>query len=711
MRRVLAIALPLVVVFAIALWRTRGPEPKPAAAPPSEFASARAMQALRELLAEEVPHPIGTAANARVRDRLISQFRKLGYETTVQSRFACNAATVCGLVHNVIARQPGAARRDVVFLLAHYDSAGAGPGASDDGMGTAALLEVARAIRGEKARNPVAFLITDAEEIGLLGAEGFVADGALAAEVGAIVNVEMRGTYGPSTMFETSRGNRWLIRHLSRALEQPQATSVFYAIYNLLPNDTDVTIFKREGKAAINFGAIRGVHWYHTSLDDIAHASPRTMQHHGDNLLATARALADADLAARAGNDATYFDVLGFFLLWWPQAGTLWLGIISLVLLVVAARKQVPREMTLGVLSAFTTLLGSGLIGFAIAWLARFRSADVNFVARPGFAVASMWLAGLAAALLAAALFRKRVKPLPMLYGMAIVWHMIGIGLALQLPGAAFLFLVPATAITICALARADETSTAAIAVTVGAILIFPMGLMLYDALGASLMISIAVIMGSLAMFVAPLFARYATFAIVLVLAIGAAVVAMMQPPFDAAHPRRISLAYVDDGAPRWFAPTRITEAFNAADPALTPWSPGGYTAPAPRAELPPVNVTATRDGEHLTIRVRSQRNANRITLFLNGDARVVRVNGVTPPPRPARWRERMPRGWHMASAAGVQEMIVECVVKGNVHAVASDMTFGLPASGAALAKKRDAIPAVPIHDGDTTILRARATY
>src|SRR5688572_6797159 len=132
MRRALAIALPLLVVFGIALWRTKAPEPKGTGAPPTQFSSLRAMQALRQLLADEVPHPIGTAANARVRERLIAQFQELGYETSVQSRFACNAAAVCGLVHNVIARQAGGARQDVVYLLAHYDSVGAGPGASDD---------------------------------------------------------------------------------------------------------------------------------------------------------------------------------------------------------------------------------------------------------------------------------------------------------------------------------------------------------------------------------------------------------------------------------------------------------------------------------------------------------------------------------------------------------------------------------------------------
>jgi hypothetical protein len=108
---------------------------------------------------------------------------------------------------------------------------------------------------------------------------------------------------------------------------------------------------------------------------------------------------------------------------------------------------------------------------------------------------------------------------------------------------------------------------------------------------------------------------------------------------------------------------------------------------------------------------VRSSRGANRLSLMLRGDAKVVRVNGVAPPPKPARFRSRMPEGWHLAVANGVPEMTVECTVRGRVEAYGSDLTFGLPASGAALAEARRASTAIPVQDGDVTITRARAVY
>jgi hypothetical protein len=719
MRRALTLTLPLAVVLLLALWRGQGPAPLDANAPERAFSATRALTVLRGLLAEGVPHPVGSPANARVRQRLEARFRALGYDTTVQRRFACNGNHSCAMVENLLARAPGAAAGDVVLLAAHYDSVGAGPGASDDGQGTATLLEIARAIRGERFRNRVAFLLTDGEEAGLIGAEAFVADESLLRDVAAAINVEMRGTYGTSNLFETSRGNRWLIRHLSGALQRPLSSSLFYAVYNLLPNDTDVTVFKRAGKAAVNFAGIGGVQWYHTPLDDLAHVSPRTLQHHGDNALAALRALAGEDLAARSRTDATWFDVLSFFIVWWPQEWILWIGVGSLLLLVFAARHTAPRAMTFGVLATFAALLFAALGGAALAWITRLRSSDIPFAAYQLPSVATMWLTGIAAALLAAALFNRRNDPKAMLYGVAIVWHFIGIALAILLPGAAYLFLVPALALTICALLRASEIATSAVAATVAALLMFPLGTMLYTALGGAMMASIALLLGAFATLVAPLFPRPRNAAIAGVLAVICALIALATPAYIRERPRIIPLAYVDDPAAktaRWITydltePLRHAAPFANADPSLTPWYRGtAFSAPAPALALPRVTLSATRTATGATIRVLSHRNANRMSLFLRG-GKITRINGVTPPPPPTRNRARYANGWEVAVASGVQEMLVDVTAQGRIEVIANDTTFGFPTEGAALLSARSASVATTIQDGDVTVTRARGTY
>jgi hypothetical protein len=722
MRRASIAALPLALVLALALWRAQGPPPRDASAPENAFSSVRAMSTLQGLLAEGVPHPVGSPANARVRARIESRFRELGYETTVQRRFACNGNRACAMVENVIAQAPrpgnGSRVGDVVLLVAHYDSVPAGPGASDDGMGVATMLEIARAIRNDKLPNRVTFLLTDGEEAGLLGAEAFAADEPLMRDVAAVINVEMRGTRGVSNMFETSPGNRWLIRHLANALERPQASSFFYAIYTLLPNDTDVTVFKRAGKAAVNYAAIGGVNWYHTPFDDVAHASPRTLQHHGDNALATLRVLGGADLAARSRTDATYFDVLEFFLMWWPQEWTLWIAIASLIGLIFAARKTAPRSMTFGVLAAFAAILFAALGGVGMSFLVRLRSADINWVASPLSGILALALIGLAAALFGAALFNRRNDTPGLLYGIAIVWHVIGIALAVTLPGAAYLLIVPGLAVTICALAHANETITSTVAATVAAILIFPIAITIYEALGGSLMAAIALIAGIFATLVAPLFARARNGFAASVLAVLCAVIAIAQPAFSPEKPQSINLSYVDDPAaktPQWLTwkitdPLRQAASFAPADANLTPWNRGfAWAAPAPNLALPRVTVSGIRNGGHLTIRVTSHRNAGRVSLLVRGGT-IQRTNGVAPPAS-SRHPRQLPDGWQLTNGNGVQEIVVDVEAKGRVEVVASDTAFGFPPEGAALLRARAASTAATIQDGDVTVTRARATF
>lgn len=592
MRRVAAIAVPLLVVLGIAIWRSYGP----AASGP-----------LPEIMNVHQPHPVGSPANTAMRDRVAGAFRELGYDTSIQRKFVCNARITCATVENVMATLPGSSP-DTIVVAAHYDSVRGGPGVSDDLMGVAAVLDAARAMRGRRPRNTIVFLITDGEEAGLLGAEAFAADRKLMEHVQVVLNVENRGTYGASNMFETSRGNRWLIRHFAGAVARPQATSLYQTVYDLLPNDTDASVFKRDGKAVMNFAAIRGVHWYHTPLDDVAHASPRTLRHHRENLLATLGAFADADLAARSSDDAVYFDVLGFFLVWWPARFTVWIAIVSFVLLLFAARKTEPRAMTLGVLATFAAILLAAIGAFAIAWLARLRSGDANWVAYPAASIAAMWLTGFAAAFFAARLFKSDERAA--LFGTAIVFHAAAVVLAITLPGPSFLFLVPAVLVTVAALAKANDTTISAVAATGAAIVIFPMGLLLYDALGGRLMAVIAVLLALVAVWVAPFAKSGGWAAAVQSFAVVGAIVALALPTYSKARPR--------------------------------------YERPEPNEP----RVQTTRSGN--VIRVRSLEGP--ADLRVEVDRPVVSVNG-TPPAAPTR---RRPRAARWVNAIAVEELVVE---------------------------------------------------
>ena len=281
------------LVLAATLLAYRTPAPLGVDAPPTAFSAGRARDILKELVGDGVPHPIGSAADARVRDVIVKRLTLLGYTTELETGVACNTFGECGTPTNIIATRGDLSGDDAVMLAAHYDSVPAGPGASDDGAGVANLLEIARILTLLPAqRHPVVLLVTDGEEAGLLGAQLFTREHRYAKRIKAAVNMEARGVSGPSLMFETGTANAWLMRLYGRATLEPITNSLCYVVYKMLPNNTDFTVFKAAGYQGFNFAFIGDVAHYHTPLDNWENASGTTMQHQGANALSALLALA-----------------------------------------------------------------------------------------------------------------------------------------------------------------------------------------------------------------------------------------------------------------------------------------------------------------------------------------------------------------------------------------------------------------------------------
>ncbi|NJP25972.1 M28 family peptidase [Microbispora sp. SCL1-1] len=98
--------------------------------------------------------------------------------------------------HNVIADSRWGDANRVVQLGAHLDSVLAGPGINDNGSGSAAILEVATVLGKIPTRNKLRFSFWSAEELGLLGAEHYVASLSPAdlAKIKLYLNFDMVGS-------------------------------------------------------------------------------------------------------------------------------------------------------------------------------------------------------------------------------------------------------------------------------------------------------------------------------------------------------------------------------------------------------------------------------------------------------------------------------------------------------------------------------------
>ena len=365
-----------VLMVAWAWWLDRPPTPLPIDAPADTFSAGRA-RVLLEAIAVR-PHMPGSAEHARVRDVLVRELQALGFEVEVQEATVVNprgrivrAATV----RNILARKRGASSTGGVAIASHYDSQQLAPGAGDDGAGVAATLEAVRALsQGEPLRNDIYVVITDAEELGLLGARAFVNEHRWFSEISVLLSFEARGSRGPSVMFETNSDNGWVVREFARADPYPSGSSLYYEVYQRLPNDTDFSVFKRAGITGLNFALAESADVYHQPTDSVENLSLASLQHHGEHALAMTGHFGNLDLsAATTAPDAVYFRFVGLGLVTYSYR---WVGLFSGIAVAFAAvvgrRGFVDRRLTAGgivggvVMTVGAAMLAAGLSAFLV---------------------------------------------------------------------------------------------------------------------------------------------------------------------------------------------------------------------------------------------------------------------------------------------------------------------------------------------------------
>ena len=142
----------------------------------TEFSIDNALAHLKNIAQE--PHHVGTADHKRVQNYLVQELQKMGLEASIQTQTVINKKWVAGTtVENVLARIEGTGNGKALLLLSHYDSnPNIAIGASDAGSGVVTILESVRAFlaKGEQPKNDIIILISDAEELCLLGAKAFV---------------------------------------------------------------------------------------------------------------------------------------------------------------------------------------------------------------------------------------------------------------------------------------------------------------------------------------------------------------------------------------------------------------------------------------------------------------------------------------------------------------------------------------------------------
>lgn len=332
---------------------------------PGQFDAGRAKARLAFILGDQRPHPADSPADDAVRQRLIASLQQMGLRSIARDQMACNdfrkaRLVACARVRNV-AVMLGPSTGKALLLSAHYDSVPVGPGASDDGIGIATLLEVGSILKDRPLKRPIMLLFNEGEELGLVGARAFLSD-PLSRNVDSLLNFEARGVNGPVTMFETNEPNGTAMAAYASAVRRPFASSLSTDVARLIPNDTDVTVFKERGWTTLNSAIVGNETRYHSPGDDLAGLDVRSLQDMGDEALDLATNLSQGVPAAR---DSRIFLDLGqraFVIL------PLGAGVVALLTLLAAFAFVSVRRGTS--VRGTAVVLASLIAGGILAWLA-----------------------------------------------------------------------------------------------------------------------------------------------------------------------------------------------------------------------------------------------------------------------------------------------------------------------------------------------------
>lgn len=655
----------LLLLVALALIPGRLPEARNASAPAEEFSAERAMRHVAEVA--RVPHPVGSIEHDRVRDYLLAQLRDRGLEAHVQTgtgRMHESGIETVGRVENVVARLRGSDPTGKALMLsAHYDSDYLSPGAADNGAAVAAVLESLRALRaGPPLRNDLIVLFSDGEEVGLLGAELFARRHSWAADVGMVLNFDFRGSSGPMWMFETSGGNSRMVAALAAGAAAPMGSSALYDLYQLLPNDTDMSAYKAAGLPGLNFAAIENAYTYHSPLDTADRLDPATVQHLGELMLTATRSFGADYLAGLSAPDSIFFNLPGLGMLhyrgsWVGPLTALTLGMVALALALAVRRGETRlRSLAGGAMGLFATLLMLALAS-QVLW-------QVVVLLHPEYVLFnelynSRWYLFALVALVVAGFgwmqagWRRRLGARTEQLGALLFGAGCLLFCTLFLPGFSYVFAWPLLSIAAAEIAislwprlqrRAGARAALLLVASIPALFLFaPLVRMVYLGLGPQVPLATTFILVLGLALLSPLVLLLSRRLIVpaLPLAIGVIWlgVGSATASFDERQPLPSHLFLVHDGSTgralwvsradeldEWNRPLFPPDAVPVKEPDLFgPDSPPFWISPAPAAaaqEAPRIEVLRDeREGERrrVAFRVRSQRDAASLTVRVDG--------------------------------------------------------------------------------------------
>lgn len=670
------------IIVAAVFWSFYGTKPHVSLTeeiPATEFSTARAMDHVKALARE--PHYVGSTNHREVRNYIVSELQKMGLLVQTQEAYSVNKHGTVTRPQNIISRIEGSGNGKALLLLTHYDSAmHSSYGASDAGSGVATILEGMRAYlaSGEKPVNDIIIVFTDAEELGLNGADIFVEEHPWAKDVGLALNFEARGSGGNSFMLlETNGGNKALLKQFFKAdVEYPVTNSLAYSVYKMLPNDTDLTVLREQGDInGFNFAFIDDHFDYHTARDLPENLDVNTLAHQGAYLMPLLKYFTSTPFEEMSSDeDLVFFNVPIFKMVNYPYSWIFPLILLSLagfIALVVygAYKKQLPvRKVMKGFLPLLISLTLSGLLAYGIWQFALFiypqyGEMENGFTYNGYYYISAVIFLSLSICFYVYNGFRKPENGRHLFVAPLFLWILISALAAFFLKGASY-FIIPVLFGLVQLFILIKQPKYALFALSLLSLpaifILMPFVVSFPVALGLKMLTLSAVLTVLLWVLLWPVFSYYSklqmlgflsflTFLMIFVLA-------HFRADFNEEYPKPNSLVYImdeDEGEATWNTYDKILDSWNAPyfegapeaaapKPVFSSKYSSGFerTAPAPQIMLskPYIGIekqaSTDPETERYSVKIAPNRDISRIELYADKSVefRNMTVNGKTAP-------------------------------------------------------------------------------
>jgi len=557
----------------------------------NEFSTDRAFEHVKAIAQQ--PHYVGSSQHSYTRNYIINQLEKLNLKVHTQQEYSLNSYGEFSIPENIVTKIEGKnSDAKALLLMSHFDSAPHSSfGASDAASGVASIIEAIRAFKssGVKPENDIIICFTDAEEVGLLGAETFVTQHPWGKNIGLVLNFEARGSSGPSNMIvETNHGNAKMIKAFSHTdVKHPLGTSLMYSVYKMLPNDTDSTVFREKADIPSFFFAFIDNHFdYHTALDIPERLDKRSLAHQGDyalNLLKYFSQTTDIN-QLKGSSDMVYFNLPELGLIYYPFSWIwyMYAGVVVLFLIIIyfgfKSHAINRKEMFLGFGVYTLCMVLSGLLGYLgwqiLLWLyPNYNEILQGFPYNSHNYIFAFVCLTLSFTIAIYSTFRRKLNPHNALIAPIFFWIMICAFINIYLPGAAYFVLPLGFAIVAFAFSLFKPTPNLfitwflglpSIGLIIPLIQFFPVGLGM-KMLFISTLFSVFAF-GLLYSFIGYLPFKKALSQILLVLGIAFLGVAHFSSGFSKRHPKPNSLVYLqnaDESEAYWATYDHNLDAWN----------------------------------------------------------------------------------------------------------------------------------------------------